>query len=265
MIASLRYEWVRIRTIRSTYILLALTFGLVAFLAWEIANPQDAGPGVDPADVQVFVPWYEAFSAPLTLATILASVAAAQSIGQEYRFGLIRLTLTAFPQRLQVLGAKLIVVVGAMVVFTGVSFLGSEVGVTLRGFPTPPEGTFAPEHSIVVLGAVFVVLWGLSAFAIAGITRQTALGIAVPIVSGLVVEQLLAVVLRDRADWLVRILPWSTATRWDVDPISSDSGGAAGSLGIDQLPVGWQALGVFGAWVLALLAVEAMAFLRRDA
>ena len=49
---------------------------------------------------------------------MLASVLAAQSIGQEYRFGLIRLTLTAFPDRAQILVAKLVVVVGAALVVT---------------------------------------------------------------------------------------------------------------------------------------------------
>ena len=36
---------------------------------------------------------------------------AAQAIGQEYRFGLIRLTLTAFPQRGRILTAKVSLVV----------------------------------------------------------------------------------------------------------------------------------------------------------
>ena len=39
MIAALRYEWVRLTTVRSTWICLVLTFLGVAFLAWAVATP----------------------------------------------------------------------------------------------------------------------------------------------------------------------------------------------------------------------------------
>ncbi|CAB4923984.1 unannotated protein [freshwater metagenome] len=257
MIASLRYEWVRISTVRSTKIFLVLALVLSAGLAYLIASPQhasfdDQGSPVGPETVN----WFGAFGFPLTLVAVLASVVASQAIGQEYRFGLIRLTLTAFPRRLRTLSAKLIVVVLAGLAFALVSFLGSEIGVSLRGHPVPPEGVAAPDSSYLVRGAVFVVLWGLSAFAIAGVTRQTAVGIAVPIISGLIVENLLLFVLTNRADWLVKILPWSTAARWMSPDDSSDPLGRA---------VAWPALGVFGVWVLVFLVAQVVTFQRRDA
>jgi ABC-type transport system involved in multi-copper enzyme maturation permease subunit len=261
MTAALRYEWVRVTTVRSTRLLIGFVLVLSALLAWLIANPQpaldDQGNeiGLSPID------WWGAFGGPLALTAVLASVVASQAIGQEYRFGLIRLTLTAFPDRVQILVAKLVVVVAAAVVLTLVSFLGSAIGVTVRGHPLPPGDVVAPSGTYLLRGAVFVVLWALSAFALAGVTRQTAVGIAVPIVSGLVVEQLFAALLADRVGWLVRLLPWSTAGRWGGES-STPQGGA--EFGMD-VSVGWAALGIFAVWVVVFLAVQVAAFLRRDA
>jgi ABC-2 type transport system permease protein len=267
VIAALRYEWVRITTIRSTRICLVLALVLAGGLAALISQPQytnfDENGPVGPPVVQ----WWTAFEAPLAIAAVLASVVAAQTIGQEYRFGLIRLTLTAFPKRAQILTAKVVSVVLTGLVFALVSFLGSWIGVALRGYPTRPENAPDPADSTILeRGVLFVVLWALSAFAIAGITRQTALGIAVPIVSGLIVEQILVSVLRDRADWLGDILPWSNAGRWALTPtpdvVQPDG---SGSPPFHQLPVGWTSIWIFTAWVVLFLVVETVAFVRRDA
>jgi ABC-type transport system involved in multi-copper enzyme maturation permease subunit len=267
MIAAVRYEWVRIATVRSTRICLVLALVLAGGLAFLIASPHytefnENGP-VGPELVE----WWGAFEAPLALAAVLASVVAAQTIGQEYRFGLIRLTLTAFPKRLQILTAKILSVVLTGLVFAVASFLGSWIGVALRGYPTRPDTAPEPvDSTILERGVLFVVLWALSAFAIAGITRQTALGIAVPLVSGLIVEQILASVLRDRADWLGDILPWSNAGRWPL-AATVDVAQPDGSVSppFHEPPVGWQSIGIFAVWVALFVVVEVVAFLRRDA
>jgi ABC-type transport system involved in multi-copper enzyme maturation permease subunit len=261
--AALRYEWVRITTIRSTRIsmVLALLFGLgLGYLAStpEYRNFDDAGMPIGEPTVD----WYGAFGFPLLLAVVLASIVAAQSIGQEYRFGLIRLTLTAFPQRARILSAKVAVVVLACATIALLSYLGSWIGVTLRGFPTPPGDVVAPDSTYLVRGVAYLVLWGLSAFALAGITRQTAIGIAVPIISGFILENILASLLVDRARWLTDVLPWSTANRWLSSPteVSPEPGFV-----VDSPPAAWAALGVFAVWVAVLLAAQVVSFLKRDA
>jgi ABC-type transport system involved in multi-copper enzyme maturation permease subunit len=262
--AALRYEWVRVLTVRSTWICLVLAFVGVGGLAFLASNPvylnaSDTGLG-DPT-----VLWWEAFSQPLLLTAILASVIAAQNLGQEYRFGLIRLTLTAFPQRGRILLAKALSVVVVALVFTAVSYAASWIGVTLHGYPTPPSSASAVDSTYLLRGAVFLVLWCLSAWALAGVTRQTAVGIAVPLVSGLIVEQILSAVLRDRLPWLVDVLPWSTASRWSL-AMSTSGFSSDGSADVTSgPPVGWSAVGVFACWVLAFVIVEVTSFLRRDA
>lgn len=256
MITALRYEWVRLTTIRSTWISLVFALVISTGLAWLISAPSEfydetgSVVGQQPGD------WYGAFGFPLTLTAVVASVIASQAIGQEYRFGIIRLTLTAFPQRARVLTAKLAVVVVAAIGIALVSYAGSYLGVLLRGYPTPPEGVTTVDSTFFVRGIAFVVLWSLASFALAGIVRQTAVGIAVPIVSGLIVENILQFVLFERAEWLAKILPWSTASRWPSTP---------DQIGENVLATGWAALGIFAIWVAVFLVLEAVAFLRRDA
>jgi ABC-2 type transport system permease protein len=263
MIAALRYEVVRVRTVRATWICLIITFVGVTGLAYLASSPVILNGSVDSqgnVTGEAVVMWWDAFSQPLVLTAILASVVAAQNLGQEYRFGLIRLTLTAFPQRGRILVAKAISVVVVALVFTVVSYAASWIGVTIHGYPVPPDASAAVDSTFLLRGAVFLVLWSLSAWALAGITRQTAIGIAVPIVSGLIVEQILGAVLRDRASWLVDVLPWSTAARWASVPAPDDAPDF-----VSHAPVGWMALLVFGGWVLAFVVLETVSFLRRDA
>ena len=266
MRAALRYELVRVTTIRSTRIMAVLSLLMGLGLGWLASQPSiqydDAGN-----DLNIVPPveYWQAFSVPLLLVAVLASVIGAQALGQEYRFGLVRLTLTAFPARGQVLLAKALVVVAAATALTLVSYAGSFLAVLLRGQPLPPAYLPIPDSTFLLRGVVFVVLWSLSALAIAGLTRQTALGIAVPIVSGLIVEQILAALLRERAGWLVDILPWSSAARWDAVPLTPEADMSGGAALFDQPPVAWAAVGVFAVWVVVLLALETVAFLRRDA
>jgi ABC-2 type transport system permease protein len=261
VIAALRYEWVRVSTVRSTRISLVLAFLVVGLLAWAGSAPTYNEFGPDGPVGPPTVAWWDAFAQPLLLAAIFAAVVASQNIGQEYRFGLIRLTLTAFPQRSHVLTAKLVSVVATGLVFTAVSYAGSYAALLVRGYATPPPESPPADATFLLRGAVFMVLWALSAWALAGLTRQTAIGIAVPVVSGFIVEQILGGVLADKAPWLQDILPWSTSTRWFVT--SSAFGGDDPTVHVP--PVGWAALGVFGVWVLVLVVLEIVAFVRRDA
>ena len=64
---------------------------------------------------------------------------------------------------------------------TAASLAGSWLALVLRGFPSPPEGVASPDSTYVLRALVFMLLWALSAFALAGITRQTAIGIAIPV------------------------------------------------------------------------------------
>jgi ABC-type transport system involved in multi-copper enzyme maturation permease subunit len=253
MIAALKYEWARFWTVRSTYIMLALALIISAGLSYlivQVSQTTDPNNGGGPPGG---IDWFTSFAAPMTFAAVLASVLGAQAIGQEYRFGLIRLTLTEFPNRVTILIAKILMVVFAGVLVALVSYIGAWLGLAVHGHPTPPDGVTVPDSTFVARGIVFVVLWALSSFALAGITRQTAIGIAVPIVSGLIVENILIGFFSAKATWITEHLPWSSAGRW------------AGDNGFSTAPSGWSALATFAVWVAILVIAEVVIFLRRDA
>ena len=96
--AIVAYENRRIRTIRSTWIILlitlvlagALTAGFSAMANLDPATGERVGRGTLISVLAVLL-------SPIVLVPL--SVMAAQSFGGEYRFGMIRLTLSTFPRR----------------------------------------------------------------------------------------------------------------------------------------------------------------------
>jgi hypothetical protein len=135
MTGELRYEWVRISTVRSTWALIGLAMlvpaGLALFVSWLVGSlgPDAGGPpdGSGAGGLAGFL--------PLTAAVLCAIGAAA--FGQEYRHGLIRITLATFPRRTPVFIAKTlmvaIVVVVAAVLAIAMIVLAQALGGVIAG------------------------------------------------------------------------------------------------------------------------------------
>lgn len=245
MTGELRYEWRRITTVRSPWICLALAFVAGAGLTL-LGTAETSGDGAIRPN-----PWLTMLTVPLMVANILATVVAAQALGQEYRFGMIRLTLTAFPRRLPMLAAKGAVVVLWCVGLFLVCLAGSWLALVVRAAPTPDGGIPGGTAGLLLRALLVLVGWAGFAFAITAITRLTPLGITLPLVWGLLVEGLLMALLR--WDWLSYVLPFRAASaataRGDVDgPLTP-----------------WSGLGVFWAWAVVLIVVGTVLFDRRDA
>src|SRR5215467_3731980 len=102
MIAALGYEWRRITSTRSMWILSGLLVALG--LAYLLVIVGGTGVGAD-----------SVLTSPASLGGFLTAALGAQAIGQEYRFGTIRSTLTLFPRRPQIFAAKAAVAVGVAV------------------------------------------------------------------------------------------------------------------------------------------------------
>jgi len=129
MIDALRYEWTRLRTLRSTYWLigLALVFQIVmaGIFAWRFSV---ASGNVGEQNSFDLIATIGASSgiAPLFIGYILGLLGVF-SMGHEYRHGMIRATLTAVPSRVHVLTAKIIttsvVVAGAAFACVGIAVI----------------------------------------------------------------------------------------------------------------------------------------------
>jgi ABC-type transport system involved in multi-copper enzyme maturation permease subunit len=186
----------------------------------------------------------------------MLSVVASQSFGHEYRYGMIRLTLTEFPKRERVLLSKTIILA---VYVTIATFLGWVVlGLV---------GLIAPEGSIGTEGPGFNInggepseLWQVLVFSLAYcsiamsltmITRNLALGIVLPLLMFAVIEGLIflfAGLANGKIDWLVDILPFANGTAWLTNLPDSPNAGL-----------------IFAAWVTGLYLIGSAMFFKRDA
>ncbi|MBA2560469.1 MAG: ABC transporter permease [Propionibacteriales bacterium] len=114
MIGALRYEWVRIRTIASSYWMTALAIVLSVAVALLIALLTNVNEMQD-LDVVQFTSWVitagASFSGIPVLASAFFAVMGAMAMGHEYRYGTNKATLTALPDRIAVYAAKSVVLV----------------------------------------------------------------------------------------------------------------------------------------------------------
>lgn len=185
-------EWVKFRTIRSTWISLlvgiVLMIGLGALIAWAGALHYRRLGG---ADIAEFDPTTVALTG-LIFAQLAIGVLGVLVVTNEYSSGLIRTTLQAVPRRWQVLAAKALV-------FTVVTLIAGEIGsfvtflVTqpiLHSYPNVPYATLGgtihggihPGHAgifrAVAGGGLYLAAVGLLSLGIGCILRHTAGAIA---------------------------------------------------------------------------------------
>ena len=250
MSGPLRYEWVRISTVRSTWVLIALgalvPAGLILFVSWLVGSlgDQAGGPPEGQGD-SGFVGFL-----PL-VAAILCTIGAA-SFGQEYRHGLIRITLSTFPRRTPVFLAKAIMVVLVIVVAAVLAIAAMVVGSALgsglsgKGYVWDTNALGMPG----LLSVIYVVIFVLMAFAISALTRNQPVGIIVPIVLAVLVEPIVSTVaFVQNWTWIDWVLPFTGATA------------GVGAEGAEA----WGHMGVFLLWFLILAIPALILFQRRDA
>ena len=257
--ACLLYEWRRITSIRSTYVLAFLFFastGLVAFLVYQVSGagiPAEEG-GLAGGDVPLGVIVQAGTN---FLSAIFVTTVAAQSFGHEYRYGMVRLTLSEFPRRPQVYAAKLLMVLVWVAALYLVSIAVAVAVVRLAGGQV---GLGGPELGEQLLRAgLYLLGYCTIAFALTALTRNLILGVVIPLLLGAVVEPLASAGLSDRLPWLPGYLPISAGQRF----LSGDQANAVmGADATAAIPSGGL---VFLAWVVVLAVVALVLFDRRDA
>lgn len=257
---ALRFEWVRLRTVRSTYWLLALALLLNALIALAIglaSRADQSGPfeldGLLLTGATQFV--------PLPFAAVFAGILGVLAMGHEYRHGTIRPTLTALPSRSVLVAAKvtLVAAIGALLAVASIA-LNWLVGLLARGEPP----SFTGPGTAPALGGyvIFVALWGVLGVGATLLVRNVIGVIVALLVLPLIVEPLLSALSNVPAlDWLkpiVRYLPFEAGSRMVATVDLSDF------IGGEQL--GRVASGLVFAGLVALVLIPAwVLFDRRDA
>ena len=295
MIAALKYEWRRAITLRSTWWVFLLTAGASSFFTWVMYKtltqevrfsdgPQTALPHMSFAKI------VNNIAGPYLLVTFIMSVFAAMSWGHEYRYGITRVTFTAFPRRIEVLLSKTIIVI----VFTAVMWVGalipsllvlklsdsknlirfdfSEVidGTGLSPSPTGdgsvPIYTFR-AYDFLVRSLVYAIVLCLIVAAISSLTRSLPIAVVLALVVPLFVERLLLMLASlggNSLAWLNDVAPFANGERFVTWTAGFDVTNNAGTSVVQHLTTPWQSGLVFGAWAVALSALAYLFLERRD-
>ncbi len=249
--AVLHAEWIKLRTVRSTWWTLIATFvlgaGLTVLLCWGnadwLASPDaDESPGS-------FITW------GMMIAQITAVVLGALVVTTEYGTGMIRSTFAAVPARGRVLAAKSLVLVTVLLVVGTVTALAGYAGgnyfLDREGIGMPLEGDVL--RSMYGSG-LYLAGIGLFTVAVGVLLRHTAGTISVVLALMLILGNMVNLVPGTFGEWLTKLMP-----------------GNAGSVISTPVPFNpdllgpWTGLAVFGAETVLLLAAAYVVLRRRDA
>lgn len=218
-------EWIKLRTVRSTWVLLAVGCTLtvaVGVLFCALIGPEFRA--ADPVRQRELDPVGLPFTG-LQIGQVPLVVLAVLAVGNEYGTGMIRTTLAAVPRRGRLLAAKL-----ALLGLTGLGWgLLSGAATLAAGSGALGAAPPAGEALRAVGGAgLYAALLAVLAGAFTVLTRRslTALGVLLPLL--FVVSGILAATPRLRS--LARLLPDRaglrlTQTHQDVGDLSPLAGG----------------------------------------
>lgn len=268
MTGALKYEWKRISTIRSSYWMSAMAIAFTAAITFLLAETVNSADMTD-LDIPQVTTWILTGGASFIVIPVMAApfyaVMGGMAMGHEYRYGTNKATLTAIPDRITVLAAKLIILLG-WVLATAIATLLLNAAIT---------GVFmdSPNFTSEVWRPVLNYLGYNSGFAIAGFAlsaifrNQTGALVAV-LTWPLVIEPIIYGVLTGIAQAsnasigkLTNFLPASAGRRSMFDPYDLQFVGFGE---IDVWGVGASTL-MFWVGIIIVLVAGCVLFIKRDA
>jgi ABC-2 type transport system permease protein len=256
LIDALRFEWARIRTVRSTYWLIGSALLLTVAVALAVAVVTRHEPHVPEVVGAVLAGGGP--NSPVPFAAVFLAAAGVLATGHEYRYGTIQPTLTAVPRRAALLAAKLAVLAGTALVVAVVSLLAATATLWLV-WGGVPGLTDAPLTEAIAGHLVLVLLWTVLGAALGQLFRGVPTPLVVLLVVPLFVEQvLISLSYVTVLHWLtpiVRFLPFTAGQQL------LRAGGEPDFAFFGR----WISGGVFAAFVAIVLALAWTLFTRRDA
>jgi len=252
-----RSEWIKLRSLRSTWFSLLAAVLIVDGLGtlFSALHTHRVEGGVTPGG-QIVIDATEVSLRGVFLAQLAIGVLGVLVISGEYATGMIRSSLAATPRRLPVLVAKAavfaaVVFVIALAATFGAFFLGQAVQASIH-----VQATLSTPGALraIVASAVYLTLIGLMAVGLGFLIRNTAGAIAT----------LFGIVLV--APILANTLPTPYSTDiGKVLPLNA-LGQAISTLNPDpNLLSPWAGIGVTAVWAAVALVGGAVVLMRRDA
>ncbi|MEN2741894.1 ABC transporter permease subunit [Microbacterium sp. X-17] len=256
----LRSEWIKLRSLRSTFwtlvSVLVLIAGLSALLSAVVPNASTLGQRAPESTLVDFTT--RAATAGLTFAPLVVAVLGVLAISGEFSTGMIRSSFAAVPHRFPVLGAKAIMLFLVSFVVGLVSFAASwSIAVPLLTAKGYKGDLFSDTTMWSILGAAtYLGLVAVFALGVGAILKASAGGIA----TALGVLFLLPII----SQLLQALLPKQTwIADWSHYLLSDAGAGMAG------LPNGtlepWQNILTVVIWAAVSFIAGAILLQRRDA
>lgn len=257
MIAAVRAEWAKLRTLPSTAWLLAAAAGAtiavsaIVAAAWHV----NRGSSADPAKLSL---------TGIYVGQAVIAVLAVLTVSEEYGTGMIRTTLAAMPRRVNLLAAKATTLAG----LTIPAGLAAAAGCLIAGRLLLPDAGLNPAHGYALVSLdhaptlraaagtiIYLVLIGLLALGVATIIRDTTASIGA-VFALLYLPPIAAQLIHDPT--------WQR----HIQQIAPMTAGLAiqATRNLASLPIApWPGLGVLATWAAAALLAAALLLRLRDA
>jgi ABC-2 type transport system permease protein len=248
----LNSEWIKFRTLRSSWltlagaVLLMIAFG--AIFGYSTSTANWAKLGADSRAATGSLGGYQ-------IARIVIGVLGVLFVTGEYATGMIRSTFAAVPRRLPVLAAKsgvfAAISVATMTIASFAAYFLAQAFLRSHGHGSSLSDPGA-LRSVAGVG-VYLALWGVLGGALGWIVRSTAGGISALVGIMLILPDVVGLLPSGIGDAITKYLPNEAG---DAFINAAHNAGALSP---------WTGLGVFVLWVAAAFAVATVLVRRRDA
>lgn len=181
IVDTFRSEWIKFRTVRSSYITLGVTVllavGIGALISWGAASSFSTA---SPTDKATWDPTSTSLSGA-AIAQLAVAVLGVMGVTGEYSSGMVRTSLAAVPRRWRWLTAKAVVYTAVVLVIGEIiCFAAFLIGQPIIGI-WAPNASFGDAHVLraVIGGGLYAAVITLVAVGVGALLRNTAGGIAI--------------------------------------------------------------------------------------
>ncbi|MCH7233137.1 hypothetical protein L0U85_20085 [Glycomyces sp. L485] len=261
MLNALRYEWTRLRTLRSTYWMVGSGLVVAASIPVILGLAASDEP-LDAMAVAVGVNGGATFGIPF-LAVFMAIIGIFAT-GHEYRHGTIQPTLTALPQRSRLILAKIMTVTTLTAAATLVS-IAINASVMLAFWGEVPGLFDDPVRSALLGYLAYNLIYMLVGLGLGLLFRGVPSALVVIFLMPLIIESVIVgLTMVPALDWLVQVvkfLPFTAGTQLMLTG-PADFGPAAPDFGFFDR---WASGGVFAVFAALIIGLAWTLFKKRDA
>ncbi|MFN8015565.1 MAG: hypothetical protein U0R17_03010 [Acidimicrobiia bacterium] len=182
MINQINSEWIKLKSVRSNIVMLLFAIGITLFFATVISIFSEGQQNISNALIG------------LAISQTLFVVTGVQMIGQEYRFGTIKTTFSATPNRLKVAVSKIIVLILstgiASLILTVLSLGIAKLILNIRDIPLDLTSSTSLRIMIfAILGSAAGAIYG---YGIGAIVKQPVAGIIISLIWMIIVENVIS-------------------------------------------------------------------------